>query len=405
MRPYSLFRWLAAAIEISGGSAGLVLARFLRTTYLNRTSRRRVIRRVPQICPPTAVHQTDAPGGGDVVIPVYNNLEDTVALLESLARDNTLPGRIIIVHDCSTDRRVGAMLKEFAATNKKATLIENDRNCGFVKTCNRGMAESGRDLVILNTDIDLPKGAIARLIRCLHIYKDAATATPFSNSAYGVGVPDLVYANPPVFGASTTDIDLAFNSLRAVVPVELPSGVGFCMAISHAALIRFGGFDIRFGQGYGEETDFCRRAAKAGMRNILAADVFVAHKGGRSFGSDWQDKSRRGLLKVLSLHPELPDRVSQYLQQGETRAISFAALVQLAERLSGQGLEVRNENGGVASAARSHPGPALKITQEAQLWKAELSFANEIYAFSFASRALIDEALALRSDNNNGASD
>ncbi len=46
-------------------------------------------------------------------------------------------------------------------------------------------------------------------------------------------------------------------------PVELPTGIGFCMAIKRTCISDIGGFNAaQFGLGYGEENDFCRRAAQ-----------------------------------------------------------------------------------------------------------------------------------------------
>jgi GT2 family glycosyltransferase len=56
------------------------------------------------------------------------------------------------------------------------------------------------------------------------------------------------------------------------------------MYIRRECLERVGAFDAdRFGRGYGEENDFCMRAAKADWRSVLAADVFVFHQGAVSF--------------------------------------------------------------------------------------------------------------------------
>ena len=69
--------------------------------------------------------------------------------------------------------------------------------------------------------------------------------------------------------------------------VDLPTAVGFCMCIRRACLDQVGLFDAeRFGRGYGEENDFCMRAAGAGWRNVLAGDVFVYHEGAVSFSGE-----------------------------------------------------------------------------------------------------------------------
>ena len=46
---------------------------------------------------------------------------------------------------------------------------------------------------------------------------------------------------------------------------DLPTGVGFCLYVRRALIDAIGGFDPAFGAGYGEENDFCMRAAAAGL--------------------------------------------------------------------------------------------------------------------------------------------
>ncbi|MGU7808089.1 glycosyltransferase family 2 protein, partial [Escherichia coli] len=69
--------------------------------------------------------------------------------------------------------------------------------------------------------------------------------------------------------------------------VEIPTGVGFCMYIRRDCLNQVGYFDEEtFGRGYGEENDWCQRAAKAGWPNFHQLNVFVYHKGGVSFAGE-----------------------------------------------------------------------------------------------------------------------
>ena len=59
-----------------------------------------------------------------------------------------------------------------------------------------------------------------------------------------------------------------------------------------------------FGLGYGEENDFSMRARKAGMRNVLCDDVYVAHVGGRSFAPRNLRPDEAAMKKLLSRHPD-----------------------------------------------------------------------------------------------------
>lgn len=397
-RPHSPSRlpgvmaWARSGWEVSGVSAPRVLARHLSLVALNRTSRSRTITALPKALTVNsrpfvkAVH--DAPATGDVIVPIYNNFEGTQSLLGVLTSDDTFSGKIYLIDDHSSDPRVLPMLRAHAQADARFHLLRNSRNLGFVATCNRGLNASRRDVVILNTDIALPQGGIARLLKRLTVSDEIATVTPFSNSAYGVGFPNLVYANTQPFAVHPSVIDNCLRDMPAA-DIELPSGNGFCLAIARKAIDTAGTFDESFGRGYGEETDFCQRTTRAGMRHVLATDVYVGHLGGQSFGDNWQDASRRGLLRVLHRHPTFVKSVRSYLAAGETRAFIFAAMIRLVQQRSGRALMRVKDGDKVLGGTQAY----LRISKSGSTVTATLTFAGEAYSFHFANDALLEDCL------------
>jgi len=82
------------------------------------------------------------------------------------------------------------------------------------------------------------------------------------------------------------------------------------MYVTRALLQKTGGFDGRWlFSGYGEEVDLCLRARKAGFRNLVALNVFVAHFGGRSFGLR---KKALAAQNNNALFARYPDYDSEY---------------------------------------------------------------------------------------------
>ena len=396
MNAPGLSRFLQSAIAVAGSQTPQVLARFARMTYANRTSRMRPAKRVP----PAAISCPSNCRPADIVIPVYNNYDDTAKLLEALAGDIDLGGRIIIVHDASTDERIAPLLQSYATRLRNCKVLENAKNLGFVLTCNRAFAHTANDIVILNTDIDLPRGGLSRMIGHLQSDPAIATVTPFSNSAYGTGFPHLVYTGPLAFGATAEDIDEVFASLRPTAAVDLATGVGFCMAISRSALDRLRGFDVHFGQGYGEETDFCQRSRALGLRNVLAPNVFVAHKGGQSFGGGWQEKSRRGLLKVHHRYPDYARSVASYLDCSEAMTLNVAASIALAERLS-QRKALFHE--GARGGAVESGAPVVSLLPHRRHWVARVSLQGETHTYHLAAPEMFDQALRLLPSSSQAA--
>jgi hypothetical protein len=87
------------------------------------------------------------------------------------------------------------------------------------------------------------------------------------------------------------------------------------MYIRRECLDQLGLFDAqRFGRGYGEENDFCMRAAKAGWRHVLAADVFLYHEGSVSFSDERFELIKAATAALLAVHPEYTSRVHEFIK-------------------------------------------------------------------------------------------
>jgi glycosyltransferase involved in cell wall biosynthesis len=70
-----------------------------------------------------------------------------------------------------------------------------------------------------------------------------------------------------------------------------------------------------FAQGYGEENDWSLRARHLGWRHVAALDVFVAHVGGRSFGSGKAALSKRNGDILNRLHPGYDALIREFIKQ------------------------------------------------------------------------------------------
>ena len=175
-------------------------------------------------------------------------------LFESV-KQTSLPYRLIIINDASPDSRVDDYLQSVADNADNVILIENDRNLGFVRSVNRGLSMSSNDVVILNTDTELPDRWLERLIRPIRIDETVASATPMTNSGTICSFPNFLENNRLFDGLSLKAIDEQFGKMIPLY-TEVPTGVGFCMAMSRSALAKIGALDEEtFGKGYGEEND------------------------------------------------------------------------------------------------------------------------------------------------------
>ena len=225
-----------------------------------------------------------------VVVPVFNAYDDVMECVASLLA-STSPGiPVLIVDDASTDDRVCQTLSVLASS-RGLGYVRKPANGGFVRTVNSAFEWCRpRDVVILNSDVVVPEGWIERLQAAACSLSTIATATPFTNNGTIVSVP---YRNQPIGyqigGMTVNELDARVRAASLLLRPLIPAAVGHCVYFKRLALEAVGYFDEAFSPGYGEEVDFSLRAVNAGFCHVVADDVFVYHKGWRSFGSQGED--------------------------------------------------------------------------------------------------------------------
>jgi GT2 family glycosyltransferase len=269
----------------------------------------------------------------DVVIPVYRGMAETRACVESVfASRGATPQEVVVIDDRSPEPGMAPWLGSLAA-EARITLVTHAENRGFVASANAGMAaHADRDVVLLNSDTEVAPGWLDRLRACASSDRSIGTVTPFSNNATICSYPRTLAANPLPSGETTASLDAAFAAANAGRSADIVTAVGFCMYITRRCLDRIGSFDYeRYGTGYGEEVDFCMRAARAGFRNVIAADVFVRHHGEVSFegGSERRLKAQ---ATVDALYPEFQQRLKAFIPADPLRGLRRRADLQRLRR-------------------------------------------------------------------------
>ena len=225
-----------------------------------------------------------------IIVPVYRGVAETRDCLVSLSdcfsndylrKDSTI-ARVLIIADQPPEPDMMPMLEGFGDL-PGFELLHNETNLGFVGTVNRGLTEAGdTDVILLNADTIVPPGFAARLQRAAYAREDIASASPLSNDATILSLPDRQGGNrlDPAL-TQALDKNLARNGL-----IDIPVGVGFCLFIKSAARADVGALGAEWQRGYCEEVDWCLRAADRGWTHVAAADVYVHHHGSVSFGAE-----------------------------------------------------------------------------------------------------------------------
>jgi len=225
-----------------------------------------------------------------IIIPVYKGRKETLTCIASVLEHTNqaqTPYELLIINDASPEEQLTEDL--YALQKKHAfTLLENENNLGFIQTVNKGMNYAKmHDVVLLNSDTEVYSNWLTHLQNAAYNTPNVGTVTPFSNNAEIVSYPKISHDNPILPDIKPETLNQIIGEVNKGKTVEIPTAVGFCMYIKNDCLKETGLFDANtFGKGYGEENDFCLRATTKGWRHVLAADTFVFHKGGESFGKE-----------------------------------------------------------------------------------------------------------------------
>lgn len=248
-----------------------------------------------------------------VVIPVYDAPDELDACLDSVYA--TVGGRadVLVIDDASPGRATRSVLNRWKERSPASWRFHANReNLGFVGTANLGMTLAPGDVVLLNSDTLVTPGWLEGLQRCLASDPAIATATPWTNNGEIASIPAFCQVNP--VPADPARVAETIGRCGAASYPELPTAVGFCMAIARSAIDRVGMFDqARFGRGYGEENDFSMRARHVGLKNVLCDDVYVAHLGGRSFGPTGLKPDESSMQRLLAAHPDYLEQVQAFI--------------------------------------------------------------------------------------------
>lgn len=248
----------------------------------------------------------------DIVICVYNALEDVTLCLNAVYSHLLLNHRIIIVNDLS-DEKTSDFLRAFSEQDRRIVLLENEINLGYTQSANRGLSTTTADFcIVLNSDTIVCDNWAIKLANLAVQHDNIGIVGPLSNAAGAQSIPDIKKStnntaiNSIPNGTSIQDIDLFLeNTSPSSTIVYVPLIHGFCIGIKRQVMDKIGLFDAEnFARYYGEENDYCLRASKAGYSLAVATNTFVYHRKSRSIVEEERiihmDKAGQRLRELYS---------------------------------------------------------------------------------------------------------
>lgn len=342
-----------------------------------------------------------------IIIPIYNAPAMVARLLSHLPGTLNAGQHVILVDDGSEATDIPLILDRFEQNWSTTTRLRHAGNRGFVAAVNTALDHlpPAHHAVLLNSDTLPPQGWLPRLLAPFQVSPSVASVTPLSNNAEILSVP-----RPGIEGRVDVDFVACIDGVASRVRprlVELPTGVGFCMALRRSFLDRLGRFDPVFGRGYGEEVDWCQRAKAIGGVHAAATNLFVGHNGAASFGAREKHKGVAAATRRIKARyptfaksaldweqqdPVAPERLAMAL--GWIAATAQDAVpVFLAHSLGG-GAETALQGEIRSALAGGCPAVVLLRVGGPADWRVELCGDRFSLAGDVSSEALIHKLLA-----------
>ncbi len=207
-----------------------------------------------------------------VIVVLFNQAGLSRRTLQALADQRGASFETIIVDNASEDRT-----PELLACVKGARVIRNSQNVGFLLAARQGAeAASGRYLAFLNSDAIVLEGALANACRVMDESPDIGALGGRVVLTDG----GLQEAGNRVFddgraGGIGRGEDPFGHAALAARATDYVSGV---FLVTPAVVWRMlGGFDVAFAPAYYEDTDYCLRVWRAGLRVMYEPSVLLEH--------------------------------------------------------------------------------------------------------------------------------
>jgi GT2 family glycosyltransferase/glycosyltransferase involved in cell wall biosynthesis len=241
----------------------------------------------------------------DIIVCVHNALPDVQRCLNALITQTTKPYHLIIVDDGSESETTD-FLKHYT-TLFPITVIRNEEARGYTCAANQGLrAATGSYTILLNSDTLVSPYWLDRLIACANSDDKIGIVGPLSNTASWQSIPKIEERgdwakNPLPIDFSVDQIANRLAAYSSRIYPRLPFLNGFCLLIKKQVIDSIGYFDEEtFGQGYGEENDYCIRARQAGWELAIADDVYIYHAQSKSYSDDRRKKLAEQAGKQLA---------------------------------------------------------------------------------------------------------
>lgn len=217
-----------------------------------------------------------------IIIPAYNKWVYTAACLRSLAETTSRASfEVIVVDDQSSDESADRL-----AAVEGLKYIRNDKNLGFIGSCNRG-AESARGqyVLMLNNDTQVLDGWLDALLETFERFPDTGLAG--ARLMYPDG---SLQENGGIVFNDGSGWNYGKNDMTEKPEYQFTREVDYCSGaciMLRTELFRdLNGFDVKYSPAYYEDTDLAFRVRAKGLKVRVQPRATIVHHEGVTSGTD-----------------------------------------------------------------------------------------------------------------------
>ena len=207
-----------------------------------------------------------------IIIVLYNQAHLGLLCFKSLLHHADVTYELVIIDNASTDK-TGDLL----ALIDNARIIRNNENLGFLRAVNQGSEiAKGKYILLLNNDAVIQKKSLSRALSTIENDQEIGAVGAKIKLTDGTlqEAGSIIWNDGSCIGYGRGENP---NDPKFMFKREVDYCSGAFLLFRKVDFVELGSFDIDFAPAYYEESDFCIRLQKAGLKVVYNPCVEIVH--------------------------------------------------------------------------------------------------------------------------------